>query len=82
MRLPAAPTPHPRAWARPPPPPSPQLGVLPLPEELVAWTNLGALLLYVGCYQFSFGPISWLLCSEVMPLKVRCELGALGLELS
>lgn len=26
---------------------------------------------YVGAYQMSFGPISWLLCGEVFPLKVR-----------
>lgn len=48
-----------------------QFGGLLVPQELVAWTNLGALLLYVGCYQLSFGPISWLLCGEVFPLKVR-----------
>jgi hypothetical protein len=26
-----------------------------------AWVSVGALLLYVGCYQVSFGPISWLM---------------------
>jgi hypothetical protein len=30
-----------------------------------AWISVAALLLYVGCYQFSFGPISWLLVGEV-----------------
>ncbi|KAL6906305.1 hypothetical protein ACP4OV_003906 [Aristida adscensionis] len=30
-----------------------------------------ALLLYVGCYQLSFGPIGWLMISEVFPLKLR-----------
>ncbi|XP_017698186.2 D-xylose-proton symporter-like 2 isoform X1 [Phoenix dactylifera] len=30
-----------------------------------------ALLLYVGCYQLSFGPIGWLLISEVFPLRLR-----------
>ncbi|CAI9767780.1 unnamed protein product [Fraxinus pennsylvanica] len=30
-----------------------------------------ALLLYVGCYQLSFGPIGWLLISEIFPLRVR-----------
>ena len=35
------------------------------------WLNVGALLLYVGAYQVSFGPISWLLCGEVFPLSVR-----------
>ena len=28
-----------------------QIGGLPIPADMVAWTNLGALLLYVGCYQ-------------------------------
>jgi hypothetical protein len=55
-----------------------QTGVLPIPAELVAWTNLGALLLYVGAYQMSFGPISWLLCGEVFPLKVRGQAIALA----
>ncbi|CAI5504873.1 unnamed protein product, partial [Closterium sp. Naga37s-1] len=30
-----------------------------------------ALLLFVGCYQVSFGPIAWLMVSEVFPLPVR-----------
>lgn len=30
-----------------------------------------ALLAYVGCYQLSFGPIGWLLISEVFPLRLR-----------
>ncbi|KAJ9555772.1 hypothetical protein OSB04_010386 [Centaurea solstitialis] len=30
-----------------------------------------ALLLYVGCYQISFGPIGWLLISEIFPLRLR-----------
>ncbi|XP_068669753.1 D-xylose-proton symporter-like 2 [Aristolochia californica] len=29
------------------------------------------LLLYVGCYQLSFGPIGWLLISEIFPLRLR-----------
>ena len=32
---------------------------------------VGSLLLYVGCYQVSFGPISWLMVSEVFPLRTR-----------
>ncbi|XP_050203371.1 D-xylose-proton symporter-like 3, chloroplastic [Mercurialis annua] len=32
---------------------------------------VGALLLYVGCYQVSFGPISWLMVSEIFPLRTR-----------
>lgn len=30
-----------------------------------------ALLLYVGCYQLSFGPIGWLMISEIFPLRIR-----------
>ncbi|XP_057456866.1 D-xylose-proton symporter-like 2 [Lotus japonicus] len=29
------------------------------------------LLLYVGCYQISFGPIGWLMISEIFPLRLR-----------
>ncbi|XP_031392956.1 D-xylose-proton symporter-like 2 [Punica granatum] len=29
------------------------------------------LLLYVGCYQVSFGPIGWLMISEIFPLRLR-----------
>ncbi|KAG0622798.1 hypothetical protein M758_3G124200 [Ceratodon purpureus] len=32
---------------------------------------VGSLLLYVGCYQVSFGPISWLMVSEIFPLRTR-----------
>eukprot|EP00803_Ostreobium_quekettii_P009160 evm.model.scf_959.3 EVM.evm.TU.scf_959.3 scf_959:19951-27131(-) len=37
----------------------------------LAWGNVGALLVYVGAYQLSFGPISWLLAGELFPLEVR-----------
>lgn len=33
--------------------------------------SVAALLLYVGCYQLSFGPISWLLVGELFPLGRR-----------
>ncbi|KAK3018626.1 hypothetical protein RJ639_003495 [Escallonia herrerae] len=32
---------------------------------------VAAQLLYVGCYQISFGPISWLMVSEIFPLRTR-----------
>lgn len=32
---------------------------------------VAALLLYVSCYQISFGPISWLMVSEIFPLRTR-----------
>ena len=37
-----------------------------------------ALLLYVGCYQISFGPVSWLLVGEIFPLAVRSSAIALA----
>ncbi|KAK3153417.1 hypothetical protein QOZ80_2BG0172300 [Eleusine coracana subsp. coracana] len=37
----------------------------------VSYVAVIALLLYVGCYQLSFGPIGWLMISEVFPLKLR-----------
>jgi sugar porter (SP) family MFS transporter len=39
---------------------------------------LASMILYVGCFAFSFGPILWLLLSEIFPLPVR----ALGMSLS
>ncbi|KAL8534752.1 hypothetical protein ACS0TY_010691 [Phlomoides rotata] len=36
-----------------------------------------ALLVYVGCYQLSFGPIGWLMISEIFPLRLRGK--ALGI---
>lgn len=43
-----------------------------------AWVSAMALLLYVGCYQISFGPISWLIVGEVFPLAVRSQALALA----
>uniref|UniRef100_A0A7S0RU69 Major facilitator superfamily (MFS) profile domain-containing protein n=1 Tax=Pyramimonas obovata TaxID=1411642 RepID=A0A7S0RU69_9CHLO len=37
----------------------------------MAWASVTALLLYVGCYQVSFGPIAWLIVGEVFPMEVR-----------
>ena len=45
--------------------------LLPASAPLAINLNVVALLLYVGAYQVSFGPISWLLCGEVFPLSVR-----------
>ena len=33
--------------------------------------TLVALMLYVGCFAFSLGPICWLILSEIYPLRVR-----------
>ena len=32
---------------------------------------LGSMMVYVGCFAFSLGPIVWLLISEIFPLRVR-----------
>ncbi|HZY96975.1 MAG TPA: sugar porter family MFS transporter [Candidatus Cybelea sp.] len=39
---------------------------------------LASMMVYVGCFAFSFGPILWLLLSEIFPLPAR----ALGMSLS
>jgi hypothetical protein len=36
-----------------------------------AYVTIGGLMLYVSGYQVGFGPIAWLMISEVFPLKVR-----------
>eukprot|EP01025_Chloroclados_australasicus_P047820 TRINITY_DN5395_c2_g1_i1.p1 TRINITY_DN5395_c2_g1~~TRINITY_DN5395_c2_g1_i1.p1 ORF type:complete len:594 (-),score=43.00 TRINITY_DN5395_c2_g1_i1:306-2018(-) len=41
--------------------------------QMAIYTSLVALLLYVGCYQVSFGPISWLMVGEIFPLEVRSQ---------
>ncbi|XP_044506718.1 solute carrier family 2, facilitated glucose transporter member 8-like [Mangifera indica] len=37
----------------------------------LSFVAVAALLLSVGCYQISFGPISWLMVSEIFPLRTR-----------
>lgn len=36
-----------------------------------AWSTVVALMLYVSGYQVGFGPIAWLMISEIFPLSVR-----------
>lgn len=55
-----------------------QAGMLPIAEGSAAWVNVGALLLYVGAYQASFGPISWLIVGEIFPLSIRGQALALA----
>ncbi|GBF98053.1 D-xylose-proton symporter-like chloroplastic [Raphidocelis subcapitata] len=51
-------------------------------EGAAATVSVVALLLYVGCYQCSFGPISWLIVGEVFPLAVRSQAIALAAVLN
>jgi len=44
------------------------------------WALIGAMFLYVGGYQVGFGPIAWLLISEVFPLSVRSEGMAIAVQ--
>jgi SP family galactose:H+ symporter-like MFS transporter len=44
----------------------------------LATIALASMMLYVGCFAFSFGPILWLLLSEIFPLRAR----ALGMSIS
>lgn len=46
--------------------------------ESAAIGSVVALLLYVGCYQFSFGPITWLINGEIYPAAVRTQALALA----
>jgi len=50
--------------------------VVELPKGLV----LGALFLYIGGYQVGFGPITWLMTSEVFPLAIRGQAVALAVQ--
>jgi hypothetical protein len=43
---------------------------------------LMAMFAYIGGYQIGFGPITWLVVSEVFPLEVRGAATALGVELN
>lgn len=47
-------------------------------EGSLAGIALASLMLYVGCFAFSMGPIVWLLIAEVFPLQAR----GLGMSIS
>jgi sugar porter (SP) family MFS transporter len=48
------------------------------PAGALGGVTLVSMMLYVGCFAFSLGPIVWLLISEIFPLPVR----ALGMSIS
>lgn len=39
---------------------------------------IGCVLAFVGCYQVGFGPITWLVLSEIFPLRVRGAAVSIG----
>jgi len=41
-----------------------------------------SMFLYIGAYQLGFGPITWLIVSEVWPISIRGEAIAFGVELN
>jgi len=47
-------------------------------EGALVEITLASLMLYVGCFAFSLGPIVWLLISEIFPLRAR----GLGMSIS
>lgn len=55
-----------------------QSGTYSVSPTVDTWANVVALLVYVGAYQVSFGPISWLIVGEVFPLSIRGQALALA----
>ena len=39
---------------------------------------IACILVFVGCYQIGFGPITWLVLSEIFPLRVRSAAVSMG----
>jgi MFS family permease len=47
-----------------------------------SWIILSAMFLYIGGYQVSFGPITWLMISEVFPLAIRGRAVAVSVQMN
>ena len=45
--------------------------LLPTLSSILAWVAVGSMMLYVGSFALSLGPVFWLLISEIYPLKIR-----------
>lgn len=39
---------------------------------------IACILVFVGCYQVGFGPITWLVLSEIFPLRIRSAAVSMG----
>jgi len=39
---------------------------------------IACILVFVGCYQIGFGPITWLILSEIFPLRIRSAAVSIG----
>ncbi|XP_039335609.1 solute carrier family 2, facilitated glucose transporter member 10 isoform X3 [Saimiri boliviensis] len=67
--------PHPRSGAAPPQPAlSSALPGPPLPapgHALLRWTALLCLMVFVSAFSFGFGPVTWLVLSEIYPVEIR-----------
>ncbi|XP_058143161.1 solute carrier family 2, facilitated glucose transporter member 10 isoform X2 [Dasypus novemcinctus] len=69
------PRPYPGA---PPGPPLPALSTASLPplppapeHPLLRWTALACMLAFVSAFSFGFGPVTWLVLSEIYPVEIR-----------
>jgi hypothetical protein len=50
--------------------------LFPFPQVII----LASMFIYIGGYQIGFGPIAWLLISEVFPLEVRGQAVAVAVQ--
>ncbi len=46
------------------------------------WVTLIAMFCYIGGYQVGFGPIAWLMISEIFPLSVRGQAVAFAVQMN
>lgn len=44
----------------------------------IAWLVLIPIVLFIACFAFSFGPVTWVVVSEIFPTKVRGEAVAIS----
>ena len=42
-------------------------------KPVQSWSTIVGMMMYVSGYQLGFGPISWLIISEIFPLKTRTQ---------